>query len=342
MSQTFLRTASASLLLSLAVLLGPSTAFAILPGLDGLSPAGFDSMRRALGLQPASCANDNECVKGWKCHNFSCVTPEEAERLANRDALVTRRPTPRENAAPRPASGAAPSAPVTALATPTAEELCGADRRCRIERMKSNNRARRQQRIFEEERHVQAIVNDYHSQQKEASSRLNNPWTVDFIASALGWGFSGGYSFTSTLRAEGSFIRNSGYMYYWDNTTSLSGYHDAWFFNAQGVFFPMETAVTPYLAAGFMLGTGTFGSDSWGGWGTTDTDVKYHVVHASGGVDAQFDLGLHLRLGFRYGYVLYNQAAIAPGVYDPVTRDGLERWMGEKTLGIDFNLGWAF
>lgn len=323
---------------ALVILALPIHAIAAVPTAPGISAVCLNALRQASNIQPSQCIVDSDCVNGWQCHELQCVSPEDAA-IFRRAARANR--SGQQGAAD--GSGSNSRGDLTAANTLSAEELCGADRRCRIERLKSDNRARRQQTVFEEERAVQNIVREFHRQEKEATVRTNHPWTIDFLANFLGWGFSGGYSFSNNLRAEIGFTRNDDYMYYYDNTTSLSGRHRATFLVAQAVLIPMESWLTPYLALGFMGGSGTFGNDSfYGGWGSSDMDVKYHILHASGGLDAQFDFGLHLRLGFRYGYVLYNQASLGPGLYEPTTRSGLESWMEETLLSIDFNMGWAF
>ncbi|MFU8806943.1 MAG: hypothetical protein ACNA8W_24255, partial [Bradymonadaceae bacterium] len=205
--------------LVLAAIMAPTLAIAALPGLTGISPVCLNALRQATNTQPYQCTTDADCVNQWQCYQYACHSPADAQRLkdeARARELGKRLDEPvQKEAAPT----------IAAHRTPTADELCSADRRCRIERLKSNNRARRQGQVFDDEKAVQSVVRDFHDQKTEATVRLAKPWTVDFVAAPLGWGFAGGYSFSSLLRAEAGFMRNSSYIYYFDDSHSLSGYH---------------------------------------------------------------------------------------------------------------------
>lgn len=87
---------------------------------------------------------------------------------------------------------------------------------------------------------------------------------------------------------------------------------------------------------------GSFGGRPFGAGGSTTRKLTYHMVTAAAGAEAQFEAGFLLRLAFRHGRLIYNQASYG-GAYDAGARQGLREFMNsEGAMGFDFSIGWAF
>lgn len=244
----------------------------------------------------------------------------------------------------------------------SAQDQCGFDRRCRIDRLKRLNNLNRRVAILNEEQQISKITDDLHEQHLDNTPRLNKPWGADITTTRLGIGFLGGYNLNGSLRLETSLIIHEDWIYsYDDNDNYIDGYQDGYFLNLSATYFFMPGWFSPYVNAGIVAGWATFSNSGYyyGDWGGGSTDgtggpprnenqyaeihTKYHIVTASAGFDVQLRLGLHARLGLEYGYSLYNQARYSAGNYDADIRKGLGKWMSQFALwGYQFHIGWAF
>ena len=226
----------------------------------------------------------------------------------------------------------------------SAGDECGADRRCRIDRLERRNKAARHAKIIEEEKYVQTILANEEEERLKKFPRLADPLSGDIRISRLGpLGLHAGYTFFGHLQAELDVAYSDLYVYVPADGGGgeVSGYHQGTFLRGGASYFLLESWFSPYLSAGFQFGTGRFRNDSFffGGNGTT---TEFHAADFGGGVDVQFGFGLHTRLGLAYRPLIYNQARIGPGQYDVVAQQGLARWYDEAVrIDVVWLLGWA-
>jgi hypothetical protein len=253
--------------------------------------------------------------------------------------------------------------------TRSAEEACGTDRRCRIERLKELNRSRREYGFREADaaearRHQQEIESD------PDNFRELKPWVGSVEAGRTGPAVFFGYSPFSWLRLEALFrwspVSWQRYGGYTDNGSSESNIDGDLFFGGTGAsFFPvtigfLRGALSPYASAHFLLGYGfasvyAFRSEiitdpNTGEWlgenydsTSGEVDTRMDMVQLSAGVAWQWKHGLRGHLGFVYREPVYTQASSGTAEYDPLAKELLGDWHADAAR-FDFTLqvGWAF
>ncbi|MBA2664034.1 MAG: hypothetical protein H0U74_17220 [Bradymonadaceae bacterium] len=277
-----------------------------------------------------SCTRHQDCQAGFACRDQICVD----EKL--------------RSGSDRTSASAQQGTSSAQVLDESADDQCGLDRRCRIERIKARSRLNRRVAVLKEEKYVEDLAQFYNERRIEQIPRLSDPWGLDVKLSMLGYGAVAGYTFAGLLRVETTFLYHDEYIYQYSDTEliGIEGYHEAYFLGASATVFPMESWFSPYLSAGVMAGWGSFGQDYYGyggGYGSQSLSTEYHVVRGAAGIDMQFEFGGHTRLGFEYGYLVYNQARYAAGNYNPETRRGLNQWMSSEALwGVEWLFGWAF
>ena len=278
---------------------------------------------------PIRCALERDCPPNSFCQDGICVgfSQESASQQSSSQWSQT--------------SDA--SSPVGFVRLPDdggADALCGADRRCRIERIKSRNRQRRSLEIAHQERAVQREVERILERQKEEVHRLDRPWLIALQFRGLEYGLLGGYTFGGHLRLEANFLYGEDWIYYTPTDTSLpsiNGNHRLRTFGAHATYLPSRRWFSPLISVGFSMAHGSLGGSG------SSPDVAYHLLNGALGAEAQLAGGFHLRLALRHGRVIYNQARFGPGSYDRSTRNALREYMNNEGLfGIDFSIGWAF
>ena len=278
------------------------------------------------------CTFNTECAEGWSCVENACLSPE---RAAERNA----------QAADSSVHSSGAAGPPEDTSDGGAALVCGHNRRCRIERLKERQRGRRHLDVASQQlatrRQAEAIL----ERRREDIHRVDKPWLMGFTARFLGPGAILGRTFLDgRLRAEATALAVDNYVYYQPEDPSLGsvdGNQSMTLFTAQATFLPSQRWFSPYVSAGFSRGAGRYYSYS-GGSGS-DTQVRYDLVTAAVGFEAQFKIGLNARLGVTHGRVIYNQVRYGPGAYDRPMRDNLRAYMNSDALfSYDFTLGLAF
>lgn len=283
--------------------------------------------------EPQTCAFLNDCPSPLVCHRNRCLPPGQIEPQS--DA-----PWPTEPDNPRPAP------PIVRLPYDGGPDaVCGADRRCRIERIKSRNRQRRYIEIARQERAVEAEVARILRKETEEIHRLHRPWLIAFqLRGAQNFGLMTGHTFTPHLRIQLDYTFANEYIYYIPDDTSLpaiDGSHFLHNLGAHATYFPSTRWISPFLSAGFLYSVGEFGD--FPGPSSSNPNLTYHILTAAIGIETQFRPGFHSAIAIRHGLVLYNQARFAPGSYDRPTGKALREYMHkEGNFSFDFSLGWAF
>lgn len=254
-----------------------------------------------------SCLTDADCPTEMVCVQHACYEPDEL--------------------------------PESSLYHTTADEACGQDRRCRLERLASRNRMRRHYRAAHHERIVYEEAQQIVEQQREEVLRQENPWSAALYRHPFGFGLYGGRTFSEHFRAEVTLVFQDERVDYSDGGQDHGfggGSHEVTFTTMHASYFPSRAWFSPVVSVGFGFGGGDFG-------GGSNPGVRYHFVTGAVGAEAQFEFGFKLRLAYRYGRLLYNQAYHGPGDYDDSVRQRMREFMHEEGLvGFDFSIGWAF
>lgn len=233
----------------------------------------------------------------------------------------------------------------------SAEEACGDDRRCRLDRLKRKNEARRHADLIDEERYVQRMLDEREKKRLEDHPREAAPWSAALRVSRLGpLGLHGGFTIVGRLQPAFEFTWAPDLTLWAPTTAESNGVNGklAGFFARAGIaYFLLDDWFSPYLSGGFQIGNGRFEDwnapwDGFGGFGRR-IQARFHAAEVGGGFDMQFKFGLNTRLGLVYRPLVYNQARIGPGQYDPVLRQGLADWYRRgASVDVVWLLGWAF
>ncbi len=231
----------------------------------------------------------------------------------------------------------------------SAASECGGDRRCRLDRLKRANSARRYAGQLEAERYALSVQRGLDMRAAEEILRMQKPATVEFYSSFMGIGASGGYTFLDgTLRAEGLFSFNSEYIYEDVNVAGQEIYIDgninAVSIGANATYLFNTGWWSPYVTGGAIYSFGDFGTYFYDDFGSDfgDRDMEMHIVQAASGFDVQAGFGLRGRIGATLRYPIFVQTTQG-GVIDKTTREALRSWFTQtKLLGVEFSAGWAF
>lgn len=256
--------------------------------------------------QIAFCQYDYECSGGDVCRNATCVAPEEFNR--------------------------------------TAKDACGNDRRCRIERLKRINASRRHIDQLQTERRLKNDLRAMQKQREKETPRKLKPLVLGLQESRLGpipgayigWTFQGAFRVT--------------FDYQFTEINDFSNGSDAFlethFWTGGLEYFLLPNAFSPYLRGGFKFGHGDFSAFTFtGGFGGTSSDVNsvFHAGELGAGFDIQLAIGMHARLGLAYRPLVYSQAKIEDGVYDPIAKSAMDD-LFQSCIAFDVigAFGWAF
>lgn len=218
-----------------------------------------------------------------------------------------------------------------------ANDLCGGDRRCRIERLKRTNAARRQLTILSEEETTRRVVEEARQEITGPQPRLDTPLVVDWRISRAGIaGLLVGYGLTPQIAVEGHAFFYEDYFYE-DSSYDV----ELTFIGASAVLFTNPDQVAGYASIGFNY---VFGSALEYGFSSFfANDTVMHTLELQAGVDVHSNLGFHTRLGAAYRPLLYHRVTTSPGVYNEVAEKDMEGWFTDNAMiDIVFLIGWAF
>jgi len=218
-----------------------------------------------------------------------------------------------------------------------ADTVCGADRRCRIERLKRVNAARRQVQVHEEEEIARASIAKAQLKVTGPQVRKEKPITVDWRLSRAGVaGLAAGYSLLPQLKVEAQIF------FYSDDFYRNEYYElDLHVFNASAIYFTHAGPLAGYAQAGFVYGSG--GMATYDFTGTGDRDVVLHAFELQAGIDVQSQVGFHTRLGVAYRPNIYRRVTSSPGLYDTQAVEEFDYWYGRNAMiDVVFLIGWAF
>jgi hypothetical protein len=285
------------------------------------------------------------CDLGWRLDDGRCITatsPRSARSAPERHPVVADSEVNRE---------------------PTALETCATDRRCRLDRIKRKNQARRLSQQLRDEQVVAAIVAEQEKERRRSLPRVDKPWLVDQRTSLFGvLGLDLGYSFGRIFQAGTSYLHDSDDVWVeGDLTTGFGGWggdlSTHWWTTGVSLL-PYTGSFTPYAGVAFARVWGDFDSELYiprtvvlpDGNTYIETDVEtrsvaveFHAVELQAGIDFQAQAGFHARLGFVYRAPVYTQARTGPGEYHDEVRSAMKDWFDDNAR-FDFALtvGWAF
>lgn len=301
-----------------------------------------------LMFKPATaCVKTTQCAAGQTCETAVCQTdPVAMRRLQEKNERE--RQARNDNLANPNLQPARPGA----WENSTAVSDCGADRRCRIDRLKRRNEARRYQSMLVEEDQARRTQERIATKKAEENIRLNKPLTAEFYVTRMGPGVSVGYTLASKFHLDASVTRRDSYIY--DSVTVdgsqvyIEGSYNSVNIAAQATYYLRTGVFAPYFAGGVFYGRGGlspyyYDDFGFGDSSSSDSTVILHVVQGSLGLDAQTKLGARARLGFMLRQPIYTQARYSPGNYDTSTKSLVESWFKEnQRFGVEFSMGWAF
>lgn len=291
---------------------------------------------RALTTNKRACVFDSGCSPDQRCRSGYC----KLKPGVYREQVLGERPAEEQPDLSKFPELAAP-------ATPVADEECQQDRRCRLNRLKRQNNARRYVATMDAEERAMQYQRTHQDRLYSDVYRRVSPINLELLGSFLGTGLTGGYTINGWLRLEGGFQ----YFYsYIDaeipalNNAYFSSDLDAFFYHMQGTYLFRESWWTPYVSAGFIYGSGDFGYNSFDGFGGgSNLNLTMHALTASAGMDLQTSFGLRGRLGAVTRLPIYTRVASSPGVYDDLYKAGVEAYFrNEQLIGAEVSLGWAF
>jgi hypothetical protein len=257
-----------------------------------------------------------------------------------------------------------------ATQTSNADDECGTDRRCRIERLKKRNQQRLKRRAVGNSRRLKKLEEKLDLKALKKGPRELRPYTIAFeTMKGIGLdmqGLAGSWQWLEHFRLIGTFypiceIHQYPYSYSYSYNNYLSGHCIK-----GGIrYLNGKSALTTYidLYAIYMLleGNRNYGASFvFGGYdriedpfGTTtnehddvyneDAELEAHILGIGTGLDWQPKQYLHLRLGLSTHYVIF------ASVRDRLTRVNLTETNTEQiivsdamSITLDFSIGYAF
>ena len=329
------------LIASMSLLAFPSRAEAEQGFFEKVSNTCLFPFRKGFAQGPKrACITDTQCGTAQRCDGGYCqmIPPEESAEGDGFEYTPTSQRQPGED---------------EVASTLTTEEECDADRRCRIDRLRRKNNARRYQTLLEEEDRALRLQKDVTRRQVEVKPRSARPFALDFYAS-FGLGVAASYLLRERLRVEAlaTFIP---YAYVDGGSQTVDGvttYSDGdlsgW--NVGGaVTYLFRTKVwSPYVSGAVLFHRGSYYSysysfDGFGGDTSSDVQSVIHLLEGRFGFDVQFKRGFRTRLGVLYRYPIYTLAKFGPGDYDTTRTEALDSWIkGPRRIAPEFSIGWAF
>lgn len=218
----------------------------------------------------------------------------------------------------------------------SASDECGADRRCRIQRIKEINKTRRRNQLQNERRSRRLGAELAETERLKGIPRSRQPFTADLRASLVGiLGVGFGYQFADNFRTQFSWqlvdVQN-----FFDNSIELYGSQ----FGLSLEYFLTTGALAPFLSGGFHIYDGPAGTN-YSSFSSSEREAVLHFAELGAGFDLQLD-GYRVRVMGAYKPLIYHQAS-SGGVHDESSKESLKRTF-EEDMQIDvvFQLGYAF
>lgn len=300
---------------------------------------------RAIFQSSLACTKDRQCGHGRMCRKGVCVINPTAPPLPEPEVDRVFEDDPARGAEQRVAQPD-PRQDVTTV------EECGADRRCRIDRLRRKNEARRYVQMIEEDERARRVQERYAQERREEQPRLVKPLAAEFYVSFLGPGLGASYTFNGRWRLDATLSFYDQYIYdevtVEGQTLYVEGNLNTRTFAAAGTYLFRTGWWSPYMTLGAMYSRGGmtpyyYSEDFFDVSDGSDSTVIMHLLHGSVGFDTQLKLGLRGRLGLALRQAIYTQARYGPGNYDDSTRQMVEGWFRQnQRVGVEFSIGWAF
>lgn len=232
----------------------------------------------------------------------------------------------------------------------TAKIECGADRRCRIARLKRIQKERRRINYRKESRATEQGKRFAERAYLAANPRLAKRMTADIRMSRVGFlGLALGYTFSEQIRGQ--------LAWQYVDINDWNGVDiEANQLGISGEYLITTGKFASFVSGGLSLMEGSLGTqynyndynDEMQNNGMTFLSYEntlngaLHFLELGAGLDLQFGNGLHGRIMGAYKYLLYHQATIN-GSHDEKTREELKNTFEDyMKIDIIFQLGYAF
>ena len=292
-----------------------------------------------------ACVTNSGCGYGKTCQSGRCLP----------DPVLARREADQKRLDELEADDAPEQEESEAGEDQTTRQECDMDRRCRIERLKRTNRARRYTMMVEQEQRAKQISESYDRAEFEAIRRQADPLSLDLTVDTLAAGFTLGYVIAGGhIRLAPMILWGSDNSY---ETTTANGVtlETELFLDWTDISLTAEYLWrtgwwTPYLSGGISYITGdnngyAYSYDDFGLGGNQSAggEIEIHGVRVGAGFDMQFGIGFRARLGVVGRYALYTQVRNGPGSYDQAANEALDAWFSDTYfVQPELSFGWAF
>ncbi len=219
-----------------------------------------------------------------------------------------------------------------------ASEECGADRRCRIQRIKDINQTRRRNAFFNDRNARRSGRAQAEKERLKKTPRTNRPFTAEMRSSRVGFfGLAMGYQFADNFRGQLSWHLVD-IVNYSSATIALYGSQ----FGLSLEYFLTTGAFAPFLSSGFYIYDGPAGTNYSSSSGSTGQQGSLHFAELGAGFDVQLDGGYRFRLMGAYKPLLYHQGIVGD-THDESVKNALkETFDVDMQIDVVVQLGYAF
>jgi hypothetical protein len=238
-----------------------------------------------------------------------------------------------------------PSAGGEAPSTPSANEECGTDRRCRLSRLRRLGRARNASRAAALEAHHEAVGQAVERVEHDRIPRRRHPWLIENVISDHQFGaIVGLHPMPHLFVGVGAgMVFSFGHSEWHDGGSSFVSTSPLFAVDLEARWLVFDHNITPYLSGGFhvMLGSITASGSSDGGitFVNSNASLEVHALSVGLGLDVHTDFGLRFSAGALLRPLIYVRAR---ELEEPVqmAEDGFHK--GWRLFGAQGTLGWSW
>ena len=256
---------------------------------------------------------------------------------------------------------------------------CGADRRCRLERLKQQSQARKRRRLQVTDQRAREAMKLQTGREHSELPRYRHPWGVDLMAASEGfYGATGRYSFNEhwqvglnagvamisdtvkqgpqisslTPRVISLTLAEPGVSAQVEGLYMMSAQRSTPFFGLGARYIQGVATVTdsqaPLGGGGGIIGLITDLANNLAGTPTTQQiqqsgELELHLLSAKVGIDFQdLSTGLHARIALSYHYPLYGGHRDIDTGKNLATKTSVKDWATDDlTWDIELSIGWS-
>ena len=249
----------------------------------------------------------------------------------------------------------------------SAQKQCGADRRCRLARLKKLNQARRLSRQKGIDFQALTYIKNTDARHQSSIPRQSRVWGIDLSSFYLGYGFTGRYSLSPRWQVNLSYnwVPIESEVMLISRAINVQSLDPLPFFDASLLYFNRLKMLSTYMGLSLRYGKGemyvsdtnavasgglidgllgSIGGGNGGEYASEQGEGEFHMIGLSGGLDYQSATGFHARLGLTYHFPLFvSHRQSDTGQNFSMTKGSLNTWASTVlSFGYDFSLGWTF